>query len=39
VVTLIACAFIIPIPWAMSWFISWQVSQVELVERSADAHA
>jgi hypothetical protein len=39
VVTLIACAFIIPIPWALRWFIGWQVSQVELVERSADAHA
>ena len=39
VVTFIACAFIIPIPWVMSWFIGWQVSQVELVERSADAHA
>ena len=37
VVTFIACAFIIPIPWVMSWFIGWQVSQVELVERSADA--
>ena len=39
VVTFIACAFIIPIPWVISWFIGWQVSQVELVERSADAHA
>ena len=39
VVTLIACAFIIPIPWVMPWFISWQVSQVELVERSALASA
>jgi hypothetical protein len=39
VVTFIACAFIIPIPWVMSWFIGWQVSQVELVERSADANA
>ncbi len=39
VVTLIACAFIIPIPWVMSWFIGWQVSQVELVGRSADAGA
>ena len=39
VVTFIACAFIIPIPWVMSWFIGWQVSQVELVERSADARA
>lgn len=39
VVTLIACAFIIPIPWVMPWFIGWQVSQVELVERPAFANA
>jgi hypothetical protein len=39
VVTFIACAFIIPIPWVMRWFIGWQASQVELVERPADAHA
>jgi hypothetical protein len=34
-VTFIACAFIIPIPWVMSWFLRWQVSQTSLVERTA----
>jgi hypothetical protein len=33
----IACAFLIPIPWAMRWYARWYVSQFELAER--DAHA
>ncbi len=37
-VTFIACAFIIPIPWVMRWFIRWQVSQTALVERRASAN-
>jgi hypothetical protein len=37
-VTFIACAFIIPIPWVMRWFISWQVSQTALVERRTSAN-
>jgi hypothetical protein len=36
-VTFIACMFVIPIPWAIRWFIRWQVSQVALVERGAYA--
>jgi hypothetical protein len=35
VVTAIACAFIIPIPWMIRWMMRWQVSQIELVERGA----
>ena len=35
IVFVIACAFIIPIPWVMRWFASWYVSQFELVERGA----
>jgi hypothetical protein len=34
VVLAIACAFIIPIPWVMRWFVQWAVSQVELVDRA-----
>jgi uncharacterized protein DUF4339 len=32
-VTLIGCAFIIPIPWVARWFMQWHASQVVLVER------
>ena len=32
IVTGIASAFIIPIPWAVRWLIRWQASQTELVE-------
>ncbi|THD46691.1 MAG: DUF4339 domain-containing protein [Bradyrhizobium sp.] len=38
-VTFIACAFVIPIPWVMRWFIGWQVSQTALVERRPPANA
>lgn len=38
-VVFIACAFIIPIPWVMRWFIGWQVSQTALVERRPSAGA
>jgi uncharacterized protein DUF4339 len=38
-VTFIACAFIIPIPWVMRWFMRWQFSQVALVERGTFANA
>jgi hypothetical protein len=27
--------FIIPIPWVLSWYVRWTVSQFELVERTA----
>jgi hypothetical protein len=30
----IACIFIIPIPWMMSWYAKWMVSQFDLVERA-----
>jgi hypothetical protein len=32
-VLVIASAFIIPIPWVARWFMQWQASQTELVER------
>jgi hypothetical protein len=35
VVTALACAFIIPIPWVVRWMMRWYVSQIELVERAA----
>jgi uncharacterized protein DUF4339 len=38
-VTFIACAFIIPIPWVMRWFMRWQLSQVALIERGTLANA
>ena len=38
-VTFIACAFIIPIPWVMRWFLRWQFSQVALVDRGTIANA
>jgi GYF domain 2 len=34
VVTIIACAFIIPIPWALRWIMRWLASQIVLVERT-----
>ena len=34
-VTMIASAFIIPIPWVARWFVGWQASQTELVERGS----
>jgi hypothetical protein len=35
VVTALACAFIIPIPWVARWMMRWHASQFELVERTA----
>jgi heme/copper-type cytochrome/quinol oxidase subunit 2 len=35
VVTALACAFIIPIPWVARWMMRWHVSQIDLVERTA----
>jgi GYF domain 2 len=29
----LACAFLIPIPWALRWYAQWYASQFELVER------
>jgi len=37
IVTVIGCAFIIPIPWVTRWMMSWLASQTVLVER--DAHS
>jgi hypothetical protein len=31
IVTVLASAFIIPIPWVCRWMIKWQASQTELV--------
>lgn len=39
VVFVIACGFIIPIPWVMRWLTKWYVSQFELVERGTPANA
>jgi hypothetical protein len=39
IVFVIACGFIIPIPWVMRWFTGWYVSQFELVERGTLANA
>jgi len=36
-VVLLGCAFIIPIPWVMRWFMGWHASQIVLVERGAYA--
>jgi hypothetical protein len=33
IVTIIACSFIIPIPWVVRWMLDWQLSQTELVDR------
>jgi hypothetical protein len=35
IVLVIACGFIIPIPWVMRWYAKWYVSQFVLVERAA----
>jgi hypothetical protein len=39
IVTAIACAFIIPIPWMYRWFTRWLASQTVLVERGTVVHA
>jgi uncharacterized protein DUF4339 len=36
IVTAIASAFIIPIPWVARWMARWQLSRTELVERRYD---
>lgn len=33
IVTVIASAFVIPIPWVVRWLLRWHASQTELVER------
>jgi hypothetical protein len=38
-VMVIACVFIIPIPWMYRWFAGWLASQTVLVERGAQANA
>jgi GYF domain 2 len=39
IVFVIACVFLIPIPWALRWYAQWYVSQFALVERSTLANA
>ena len=39
IVTAIASAFIIPIPWVFRWMVRWQLSQTELVECGTLANA
>ena len=36
-VTVVGCAFIIPIPWVMRWMMGWLASQTVLIERDAYA--
>jgi hypothetical protein len=38
IVTALACAFIIPIPWMYRWFTRWLASQIVLVERGTFAN-
>jgi hypothetical protein len=35
IVVAIASSFIIPIPWMLRWIMRWQLSQTELIERTA----
>jgi hypothetical protein len=37
VVSIFACAFIIPIPWVARWMMGWLASQTVLIERDAQA--
>lgn len=39
IVSLIGCAFIIPIPWVARWMAGWLASQTVLVERDAQISA
>ena len=39
IVALLLTSLIIPIPWVWRWMMRWQLSQTELVERSAYASA
>ena len=34
VVVVLACCFIIPIPWVLRWIMRWHASQIVLVERT-----
>ena len=38
-VLVVGCVFLIPIPWVIRWYSQWYVSQLELVERGAEAGA
>jgi hypothetical protein len=38
IVFVIACAFLIPIPWVLRWYAQWYVSQFELAPRMAVAN-
>jgi GYF domain 2 len=37
IVTVIGCAFIIPIPWVMRWIMGWLASQIVLAPRDMQA--
>jgi len=37
IVTVIGCAFIIPIPWVVRWMMGWIASQIVLAPRGAEA--
>jgi hypothetical protein len=39
IVFTIACAFLIPIPWALAWYTKWYTSQFALIERGTLANA
>ena len=38
-VVVLACSFIIPIPWALRWIMRWHASQIELVDKAPYAGA
>ena len=33
----LAIGFILPIPWALRWFVEWYVSQIVVTPRAASA--
>jgi hypothetical protein len=37
IVFIVACGFIIPIPWVARWMMGWLASQTVLIERGAEA--
>ena len=39
IVFVIACIFIIPIPWVLRWYAQWYASQFALAERGTVANA
>ena len=39
IVFVIACIFIIPIPWVLRWYAQWYASQFALAERGTLANA